>query len=236
MKIKCGWSKKHGRPEYSSDCASCDVELDIDDALAADPVKLREQIRRLHLVCYQTVEDELREHAPLPPTELDPPSDDPHADLRPGDRGYRADDRGSYGSDEDYDQQIQEQHDNRPPPRRNNGPPPRQNNSPPQRQNDGRQGGGGGNGYPPPRNAKMFNGWFQGLKDKGDWSTRKLCERIGDECGYGTTTKNWSDDECVYVYGEAMRRLADRSRKNDNVNAGGWGGNGNGRNGDGRGR
>jgi hypothetical protein len=242
MKIQCGWAKKEGRSGYGSDGPWCGVELEIDDALAADSVKLREQIKRLHSVCYQAVEDELRLHEP--PKAREPGDDDAEADdVRPGDPAYErsgrsshVDDRGSFNEFEDdagYPNPGRGDYDN--PPQRGRGdrrdsrPPPRRNDRPAPSRRDDRRGGGGQRTYAPPRNAKTFCGWFMSLNDLGDEGkdVQKEVYKILRAWDLPTAVKELNDDDAVAVYNEIMGAGSRRG-------GGDWGGNGNGRsNGDG---
>jgi hypothetical protein len=212
MIISAGWSKKSGRPNYSSDCVSCSVELDIPDDLAADPAKLREQIRKLHETVYHAVEDELTLRAPEPAREAGSDDDD----VRPGDPAYdrrpaQADDRGSYGDrDDDYDRQIDEAHQRGNGDRRDDRRPPerRDDRRPAPQRDDRRQGGGSGKRYGRPTNARRFGGWFQSLNDTDEGRRiKKEVVSLMKSWNYPTFCGDLTDDQAVDLYDEIERTI-----------------------------
>jgi hypothetical protein len=233
---------------YGSFGAGCTFELEV----AGTPDEILAQLRLQSAIAAQHVTNELDRRRttigqienPKPhPPPREPGDDQADDDLRPGDPAFernRPSDRGSYtGSDRDYDDQIDHEHerhdrgrgdrrDYRPAPERSNDrrPPPRNDD----RGRDDRSRGGGGEPrrYPPPRNARMFCGWFQSLKDKGDEGKEIQREvyRLLEAWNLPKTIKDLRDDDAVAIYHEIMNVPA-------GGRSGGWGRNGDDRNGDG---
>ena len=63
MKLSIGLSKKIGLPDYGSLGASCNVELELDQALiGSDLDGFHDRVRRTFVACRQAVDDELARH------------------------------------------------------------------------------------------------------------------------------------------------------------------------------
>jgi hypothetical protein len=70
LRLNVGISKKLGLPEYSSIGASCNLELELSEALLhSDLATFHEQVRDVYIACTQAVNDELARHqaSPAPP-------------------------------------------------------------------------------------------------------------------------------------------------------------------------
>ena len=65
MKLSIGLSKKIGLPDYGSLGATCNLELELDQALIVDDLDgFHDRVRRTFVACRQAVEDELAHHRP----------------------------------------------------------------------------------------------------------------------------------------------------------------------------
>ena len=59
LKLNVGVAKKLGLPAYSSICASCHLEVELDHGLLLDPAAFRDRARGAFLAAEQAVDDEL---------------------------------------------------------------------------------------------------------------------------------------------------------------------------------
>ena len=59
LKLNVGVSRKLGLPAYSSICASCNLEVELDNGLLLDPAAFRDRARGAFLAAEQAVDDEL---------------------------------------------------------------------------------------------------------------------------------------------------------------------------------
>lgn len=142
MKLKLCVHRKSGAPNYGSDGAGAELELEIDDDLAGKPGQLVEVSRVWYGALETAVAQELArlqaQHPAPTPVAADPvrPEPDRSPDREPR-RGW---------SPEDLP----------PPPDRGGGPPPRRGS-----------GGPGGGGKGPPKDGRQLIGWAngQGLYD-----------------------------------------------------------------------
>lgn len=143
VKLKLCVHRKAGAPNYGSDGAGAELELDIDDDLAGKPGQLVEVSRVWYGALETAVAQELarlQAQHPAPTPVASAPTIEPD---RPGPEPTR--ERRRWNPD-----------DLPPPPDRNGGPPPRRGS-----------GGGGGGGKGPPRDGRQLIGWAngQGLYD-----------------------------------------------------------------------
>lgn len=69
-RLSVGITRKVGQPNYGSACATCQLEIEIDNTLMNDHSDtLTERIRRTFDVCRREVETELLQHASSQPVE-----------------------------------------------------------------------------------------------------------------------------------------------------------------------
>lgn len=59
LKLNLGLSKKVGEPHYGSRGASINLEVEIDSALVAEPLKFQERVRRLYRLVRASLAEEL---------------------------------------------------------------------------------------------------------------------------------------------------------------------------------
>ncbi|MHB1038188.1 MAG: hypothetical protein ACYC0Y_26485, partial [Pirellulales bacterium] len=65
LKLNVGVCKKVGQPDYGSLGATCNVELELDQALLTGDLDLfQERVRQAYVACTQAVNDELARHRP----------------------------------------------------------------------------------------------------------------------------------------------------------------------------
>jgi hypothetical protein len=63
MKLNIGLARKVGLPEYSSICASCNVEVELNGSMVFDDLEgFHRQVRQAYVACQQAVTDELARH------------------------------------------------------------------------------------------------------------------------------------------------------------------------------
>lgn len=68
MKLNVGLARKVGLPEYSSMCASCNVEVELNGSLVFDDLKeFHRRVRQAYVACQQAVSDELARQQPRDP-------------------------------------------------------------------------------------------------------------------------------------------------------------------------
>jgi hypothetical protein len=65
MKLNIGLARKVGLPEYSSICASCNVEVELNGSMVFDDVEgFHRHVRQAYCACEQAVTDELARQQP----------------------------------------------------------------------------------------------------------------------------------------------------------------------------
>ncbi len=63
MKLNLGLARKVGLPEYSSICASCNVEVELNGSMVFDDLEgFHRHVRNAYVACAQAVNDELARH------------------------------------------------------------------------------------------------------------------------------------------------------------------------------
>ena len=74
MKLNVGLARKVGLPEYSSICASCNVEVELNGSMVFDDLEqFHRHVRQAYVACQQAVNDELarqqQQQAPASPSQ-----------------------------------------------------------------------------------------------------------------------------------------------------------------------
>jgi hypothetical protein len=63
MKLNVGLARKVGLPEYSSICASCNVEVELNGSMVFDDLEgFHRHVRQAYVACQQAVNDQLARH------------------------------------------------------------------------------------------------------------------------------------------------------------------------------
>ena len=63
VKIHVGYCQKVGLPNYGSEGAHCDLEIEVDAAVFNDPEVLRQRLHEVYATCRDAVEMELEHHS-----------------------------------------------------------------------------------------------------------------------------------------------------------------------------
>jgi hypothetical protein len=83
MKLNVGLARKVGLPEYSSLCASCSVEVELNGSMVFDDAEgFHSQVRQAFLACHQAVASELARQEPQKASVEPLPFNEPEAPVR----------------------------------------------------------------------------------------------------------------------------------------------------------
>lgn len=221
MKVNVGVCRKIGLPNYSSLGASCNVEIDIETAVAGDPEDFMNQIRRVFGQCQRAVVEEIeRQRAEMPadrepepahsnsynddrrPVERDrepEPARNGHSDSRSYGNGYREPRNGNtnghgrerWGQPLRGEGRDRDRRDDRRDDRRNG---------------NGRSGRGSAKEGSTPRSGKELRAWAKGLEEKEGYDGLcKAIERFGKDEGFPPLMINWTDRDVADAVAHAER-------------------------------
>jgi hypothetical protein len=72
IKLRVQYGRREGRPEFSSECAECSLELEVDGAMLEHPTDLHDRIGAAYAECRAAVDEQLRAKSVAPPKKVEP--------------------------------------------------------------------------------------------------------------------------------------------------------------------